>query len=137
MTRAVHLVDFNTAEARKFHICKFSLLAYDSDYVEAINDTYNSKHCSWCIVGLAVSIPPGILLISILIRIYAQAKSQTLKHGVLTTYNEMVFLRNVDSNRQWALQYSTAISTSDPVSLVEGPIPISLSQSLYHVALSG
>jgi hypothetical protein len=58
-----------------------------------------------------------------------------LKYGFLTTYEQTIFLRKVDAGRQWVLQYSPVISHKTRGSLIGGEV--SLSQSLYHVALQG
>lgn len=57
-----------------------------------------------------------------------------IKHGFLTLYHETIFLRKVDVNRKWVLEYSPVIYNYDQGSLT-GATGVSLCQCLYHVGL--
>ncbi|KOS37812.1 hypothetical protein ACN38_g11386 [Penicillium nordicum] len=56
-----------------------------------------------------------------------------LQYGLLTTYEQIIFLRKVDVGREWGLEYSPAIYHYNRGSTSGGTV--SFCQSLYHVGL--
>jgi hypothetical protein len=56
-----------------------------------------------------------------------------LKHGFIATYDDTIFLRKVDVNHHWVLQYSPVIFHDD----IGTAGAVSLCQSFWHVAVAG
>jgi len=61
--------------------------------------------------------------------------NRRLKYGILTNYNETIFLRQVVSRGQLGLEYSPAIISDDTYHAKRGSV--TLRQAILHVALLG